>query len=128
MKYGLLLFVFAFLCCSKEDTKGLTSADLKGKWIETETRLDTLYFESSENSEIMNLYRGKEIRNGNLLPKFGSGPYNYNLLEEKISLNWMLSSDSSYNDYYFKINGNKLNIGNFYGATSGEILIFEKLD
>jgi len=128
MKYKVLLILLTFLCCSKEDTEILTYAELKGKWIETETRLDTLYFESMENLEILNLNRGKEIRNGILMPKYGSGPYNYNLFGEKISLNWLLSSDSNYNDYYFKINGNKLNIGNFYGSTSSETLIFERLD
>nr|WP_299067364.1 hypothetical protein [uncultured Allomuricauda sp.] len=128
MKYGLLLLALTFLCCSADDTKSLTSTNLQGKWIETETRLDTLSFESWENLEIMNLNRGKEMKDGYLLPKSGSGPYNYILLEEKISLNSMLSSDSNYDDYYLKIIGNKLNIGNFYGDTSGEILTFEKLD
>jgi len=128
MKYGLIIFVFVFLNCSKNNTKSLTVEDLKGKWVEAETRLDTLSFEALENFEVMNLNRGKEMKDGYLLPKSGSGPYRYNLLEEKISLNWMLSRDGAFNDYYFKIIENKLNIGNFYGSASGEILIFEKLD
>jgi len=33
----------------------------------------------------------------------------YKLLEEKISLNRVLSSNSSFNDYYFKIIGNRVN-------------------
>lgn len=128
MKYALIIFAFTFLGCSKDDTNIVTSSDLEGKWIETETRMDTLSFESLGNLEIMNLKRGKEIRDGNLLPKSGSGPYNYDLSEEKISLNWMLSSDSSFTAYYFKVVGDKLSIGNFYGSTYGETLIFEKLD
>ncbi|SDL20768.1 hypothetical protein [Kriegella aquimaris] len=128
MKYGLLLFVLTLLCCSKDDKQSLTSSDLKGKWIETETRKDTLFFESLDNLDFMNLNRGKELRNGNLLPKPKSGPYRYKLLEEKISLNWVLSSDSSFNDYYLKVINNRLNIGNFYGSTLGETLTFEKLD
>lgn len=128
MKYGLIIFVLAFLSCSKDSTDMGASSELKGKWIEAETRMDTLSFESLDGLEIMNLNRGKEIRDGNLLPRSGSGPYKYKLLEEKISLYWMLSSDSKFNDYYFKIIGDKLNIGNFYGSTSGEILTFEKLD
>lgn len=128
MKYGLLLFVLAFLCCSKDDTKSLTSINLKGKWIETETRMDTLFFESLDDLDIMNLNRGKELKDGNLLPKPKSGPYRYKLLEEKISLNWVLSSNSSFNDYYFKIIDNRLNIGNFYGSALGETLTFERLD
>tara|TARA_R110000823_G_scaffold255888_1_gene377871 strand:- start:90 stop:320 length:231 start_codon:yes stop_codon:yes gene_type:complete len=76
----------------------------------------------------MNLNRGKEIRNENLVPKLKSGTYVYKIIEENISLRWILSSNSNFNDYYFKISGNKLNIGNFYGSTSGETLSFEKLD
>ena len=128
MKYGLFLLVLTFLCCSKDDTKSLTSTNLKGKWIETGTRLDTLSFESLDNLDIMNLNRGKELRNGNLLPKPKSGPYTYKLLEGKISLNWVLSSNSSFNDYYFKVIDNRLNIGNFYGSASGGTLTFERLD
>ncbi len=128
MKYGLLIFVLAYLGCSKDDANIVPSSELKGKWVETETRKDTLSFESLDNLEIMNLNRGKEISDGNLLPKPGSGPYKYKLSEEKISLNWVLSSNSSFTDYYFKIIGNHLNIGNFYGSASGEILTFEKLD
>lgn len=128
MKYGLIIFIIIFLSCSKDDVKIVSSSDLNGKWIETETRMDTLSFESLDNLEIMYLNRGKEIRDGNLLPKAGSGPYHYNLLEEKISLNWILSSDSRFNEYYFKINDNRLVIGNFYGSASGETLTFEKLE
>lgn len=128
MRYVLIIVVLIFLGCSKDDTKIMASSDLKGKWIEAESRMDTLYFETLDNLEIMNLNRGEEIKNGNLLPKPGSGPYEYTLLEEKISLYWVLSSDSSFNDYYFKIIEDRLNIGNFYGSTLGETLTFEKLD
>lgn len=128
MKYELIILVLAFLGCSKDGSKDLSSADLKGKWIETETRLDTLVFETWETLEIIKLNRGKEIWNGNLLPKPGSGTYNYNLAEDKISLNWMLSSDFKFEDYYFQSIGNELNIGNFYGSTLGETLTFERLD
>lgn len=128
MKYVLIIVVLIFLGCAKDDTRIITSSDLKGKWIEAESRMDTLYFGTIDNLEITNLNRGKEIKNGNLLPKSGSGPYEYTLLEEKISLYWVLSSDSSFNDYYFKIIDDRLNIGNFYGSTLGETLTFEKLD
>ena len=128
MKYELLIFVLALLGCSKNDTDLLSSSELKGKWVETETRMDTISFELLGGAEVMNLARGKEIRNGSLLPKYWSGPYNYNLINEKISLNWLLSSNSNYNDYYFKIIDKRLNIGNFYESSSGEILTFEKLE
>lgn len=125
----MLLFLSClFIGCSKDEVNIPTSNDLKGKWIELETRMDTLFFESLDNFEILNLHRGKEMKDGNLLPKSGSGPYVYKLAEGKISLLWMLSSDSSFKEYDFKIIGNRLNIGNFYGSASGETLVFEKLD
>lgn len=127
MKHVLTTILLIFLGCSKNDNNLVDSSALKGQWIETESRLDTLSFESSENFEIMNLNRGKEMKDGYLLPKSGSGPYYYNLSEEKISLKWMLSSDGSSNDYYFKVNGDKFNIGNFYDSLNGETLTFEKL-
>tara|TARA_R110000744_G_scaffold353214_1_gene459524 strand:+ start:1751 stop:2137 length:387 start_codon:yes stop_codon:yes gene_type:complete len=128
MKFALLIFALTFLSCSKDDTKNQTSTSLKGKWVEIETRMDTLFFESIDDLDFMNLNRGKELINDNLLPKPHSGPYTYKLLEEKISLNWVLSSNSSFNDYYFKVIENRLNIGNFYDSTSGGTLTFERLD
>lgn len=128
MKYALILIVFAFLSCSEDNVNTTTTSDLSGKWIEIETRTDTLSFELLGDSEIMNLNRGKEMRNGILLPKYNSGPYTYKLAEEKISLNWMLSSNSNFNDYYFKVMDTRLHIGNFYHSASGETLTFEKLD
>ncbi len=73
----------------------------------------------------MNLKRGKEIKDGNMLPISGSGPYRYNLAEQKTALYWVLSSDSKYNDYNFEVMGNGLKIGKFYSSPSGEILTFE---
>ena len=78
----------------------------------------------------MNLNRGRELRDGNpyTLPKYGSGPYDYTLLNDKISLRWMLSSNSNFNDYGFEMSGNTLFIGNFYDSPSGDLLTFERLD
>ena len=128
MKHGLILFSFIILSCSKDDMKSLTSTELQGKWIESVTRLDTVSFETVDSFDMMNLSRGIELKNGYFLPKSGSGPYKYKLLEGEISLYWVLSSDSKFKDYYFKMNGNKFNIGNFYGSTIGETLVFEKLE
>lgn len=128
MKFGLIILALVFFSCTKDNSNLENSNDLIGKWIETQSRMDTLSFESLDNLAIMNLNRGKEIRNENLVPKLKSGTYVYKIIEENISLRWILSSNSNFNDYYFKISGNKLNIGNFHGSTSGETLSFEKLD
>jgi len=129
MKYGLIpILVLTLLSCSEDLTNVVNGSDIKGKWVDVETRMDTLSFELRNNFEIMYLRRGKEIREGYLLPKYGSGPYEYKLSERKISLNWMLSSNYGFKDYYFKVITDKLSIGNFYDSKFGETLIFEKLD
>jgi len=129
MKYGFLpILLLTLLSCTEDETNIVNSSDLQGKWIDVETRMDTLSFESIDNMEIMYLSRGKETSEGYLLPKYNSGPYEYKLSKRKISLHWMLSSNSSFNDYYFKIIDDKLNIGNFYGSEFGETLTFEKLN
>ncbi len=128
MRYRIILIILTLLNCSKKDIKNTTSADLKGKWVEAAMKTDTLSFESLENLEIMYLNRGVEMKDGYLLPKAGSGPYVYKLSQEKISILWMLSSNSSYNDYYFNRLENRIEIGNFYGSETNEILTFERLD
>ncbi|MCB0458927.1 MAG: hypothetical protein KDC74_02785 [Flavobacteriaceae bacterium] len=104
-----------------------TSSDLNGKWIEVKTKTDTLIFKSWESIETMTLNRGKEVRDGQLLPKSGSGPYEYKLATGKISLYWMLSSSYSFNDYNFKRTGDTFVIGNFYNSPSGTTLTFKKI-
>lgn len=128
MKYLLILLILIFASCSDDDSSTENLSNLEGKWVETETRTDTLSFESLDDLEIMFLNRGKEIKDGNTSPKSGSGPYSYYLAQQIIALNWMLSSNSAFNDYYFEVEGNSLKIGNFYGSASGEILTFERLD
>ncbi len=129
MKYTLIpILMLTLLSCSKDETNIATASDLKGKWVEIEMRMDTLSFESLDNFERMNLNRGKEIIEGYLLPKYASGPYEYEITERTITLNWMLSSNVSFDDYYFKVIGNKLNIGNFYDSEIGEMLTFEKIE
>lgn len=129
MKYGVIpMFVLFFLSCSEDKVSIASANDLKGTWIELDTRTDTLSFVSLDHMEVVHLLRGKEMKDGYLLPKPGSGPYVYKLAEGKISLLWMLSSDANFRDYDFNIMGNRLKIGNFYGSASGETLVFEKLD
>ena len=85
MKYALILFVLAFLGCT-DDSTAVDISDLRGKWIEIETRTDTLSFELVSDSEIMSLNRGTEIRSGNLLPKYNSGK-----LDKERSSSWFNS-------------------------------------
>jgi hypothetical protein len=43
-------------------------------------------------------------------------------------MRWVLSSNTNFNEYYFEVDGNRLFIGNFYEATFGEILEFERME
>lgn len=128
MNYTLMLSATLFLSCTKNEPKNENSINGIEKWVEAQSRLDTIYFESWDSLDLLHLNRGKEVRDDYLLPKAYSGPYNYSISGERISLNWMLSSNSAFNDYYFKINGNQMEIGNFYELEAGEILTFEKLE
>ncbi|MDP4680941.1 MAG: hypothetical protein NWS46_11310 [Cyclobacteriaceae bacterium] len=78
----------------------------------------------------MILDRGTEIRNGFILPKSGSWSYEYELVDAKISIRWLLSSNSAFTEYYFDITGDKLQIEKFYDNNSvlGTILTFERID
>lgn len=121
------LIVFGSMSCSNDNFDSTAPIDLHGKWIEAKTKSDTITFSSLDNLDVMTLTRGKELRDNHLLPKTGSGPYEFKLKEENISLYWMLSSNSTFQDYHFKRSGNKLTIGNFYDSTLGAILTFERL-
>lgn len=129
MKQGLvIIFVLALISCTSDNVTTLT--DLNGKWVDINTKTDTLTFGLFGDKESMILGRGKEMRDGFMLPKYGSGPYDYKLLTgDKISLRWTLSSSSNFNDYYFKQTGDKLTIEKFFDTTtSGTMLTFKKIN
>lgn len=126
MRYLIILFFILILYSCAKDKDDLTLNDLKGKWIEVVTKSDTLTF--SPMDKRLTLGRGKEMRNGSLLPKFKSGLYEYKLQDESISLYWMLSSNYNFSNYSFELKDDKLYIGNFYESTSGAILTFERFE
>ena len=103
---------------------------LTGKWVDVDHPTDTLTFLVVGGVNYFNLRRGMEMRNGVSRPKIGSGPYRYKLPgTEVISLNWSLSSDSAYNDYYFKQSENTLTIGKFFDvSTPGVMLTFNRIN
>lgn len=128
MKHLIILgFIFAIIGCSRDNFDNPTLQDLQGKWIEVKSKTDTLSFSVLNGKNIVMLNRDKEIINGELIPKRGTGPYEYKLKEGNISLNWMLSSNSAFNDFRLTFKGNKLIIGNFYDSTLDNSLTFEKI-
>ena len=124
MKKLTLIFLVAILGCSDDDSG--TEIPLTGKWVEVSTLSDTLTF---LDKEFMVLNRGRESRNGTLLPKVGAGSYDYRLHSDKISLRWHLSSNSAYTEYQFNKLGDKFTIENFYDPDQvGTIQTFRKLE
>lgn len=123
-----IIFVLTFLSCTSDNVTTLT--DLNGKWVDINTKTDTLTFGLIGDMESMILGRGEETKDGLVLPKDGFGSYDYKFLPgDKISLRWTLSSNSSFNDYYFKQSGDKLTIEKFFDTTtSGTMLIFAKIN
>lgn len=125
LRLPALLFFISFVCCTEDNPN--IGVELDGQWVEVSNRIDTLTFISEQ--EFMTLDRGKEFRNGFLLPKTGSGSYDYKLLEREISIRWHLSSNGLFTEYYFEQTGNKLQIGNFFNnSATGNVLTFERID
>ena len=129
MKTMLLICISVILSLrSNENNNPQDFTSLKGKWVETDTKTDTLSFELSGASEWMVLSRGKEMRNGFLLPKSGSGPYNFKIKLGEISLLWSASSDANFHDFYFGQTADTIVIGNFYDQNLvKKIFMFQKL-
>lgn len=128
MKNSLLIGMLFFLLwgCEK-DTADKVIVD--GTWVETTQKMDTLLF--LDNNQKFTLNRGTEIRGGQLLPKYLSGPYSYTLQEDSIALVWQASSCLCKVNYYFKIDTNKdqIQIGNFFidSLSNNVVLTFNRI-
>lgn len=119
--------IYTLSSCQKEADN---NESLVGIWIESSNRADTLVFSKHDNKAYFNLNRGKEIRGGYLLPKYNSGLYQYELLEDSIALRWLLSSNGNPHNHYFHndLGKNQLIIGNFFedSLSSDGNLVFNK--
>ena len=121
---GLLFFLL--VSCKKNN---IQKAPIGGIWIETTFKTDTLVFDNQRTRFILN--RGTEIRNGYLLPRYLSGPYSYEIVNDSISLQHLLSCSAYGNNYYFNIDSEngKIKIGNFFVDASNKdvILTFARI-
>ena len=104
---------------------------LRGSWVETSTKSDTILFNSDKETGMLILQRGYEIRNGYRLPIIGSDWYSYKLLPDSIRLMGGLSSVYFDETFFFKYDEANLtiNIGKFskYIDTNKSILTFRKI-
>ena len=135
--FGLIVtisFVIVLVSCQKDEfpNPGNLPKGLKGSWVETSTRTDTIRFNSDNHSGYFYLSRGFAMSNGYWLPKIGSAPYSYNITGNSISVIDGLSSAMEGGTYYFRYDEPTLtiNIGKFckYITTKKSILTFRKIN
>lgn len=128
MKKLLFLAIIMIIATSCNENN-IEDAKLSGVWVEVNQKTDTLIF--GINDGMLGLYRGTEIRDGALLPKYHSGLYMYQITNDSISLQWAASSSFNTNKYYFEadLKTRKIKIGNFFDnrINNGEILTFKKV-
>jgi hypothetical protein len=131
-----LSIVVLFISCQKDKSfqfpdpstlpKGLT-----GSWVETTAGVDTISFNSNNESGYFNLSRGFAMTNGYWLPKIGSTSYSYTISGDSISVVDGLSNSMEGGTYYFKFDEPILtiNIGKFskYIGTKKSVLTFRKI-
>jgi hypothetical protein len=121
IKILLSLLILSFTACQKEEINpGLT-----GIWVEKSLGKDTLLFDSPEYDFGENWF---ELRRD---VRVSTGPYDYIIEGDSISIQWMLSSCWCRRNYYFKLDGqeNEFVIGRFYDSEelSSALLTFRKL-
>jgi hypothetical protein len=129
-----LIIIFSLTNCEKKDEfpdPSTLPKGLKGSWVETNTMSDTIIFYSNNETGLLWLQRGYEIRNGYRLPVIGSNCYKYTIFSDSINMIDGLSSAWISGNYYFKFDEPNLtiNIGKFskYINTMKSILTFRKI-
>ena len=106
----LLGLIFSFGSCQKEqDEVAPKSPD--GIWVERQARQDTLQF---LDGPYFDLRRGKELTNGLLLPKDGSGRYDFQIQGDSISLWYTFSGNTHRHQYFFNVQTETITIDNFF--------------
>lgn len=112
-----LLLSVGFLSCDKSES--IAPESLTGTWVEKTARQDTLIFNPTFRGEVLTntltVNRGKEINvGGYLLPKIGSGIYQYEMRGNRIYVQNGLSSRSVGEEYAIARRGEELQIENFF--------------
>jgi hypothetical protein len=120
-------FLFALgvvlIASCKKDSVSLLE---KSTWVESNTRKDTIIFTGDGPVGSLFLNRAREVRSGHLLPQLGDGLYSYKELKDSIFLHYSVSSYIGKTNYAFKMEGNRVYIGDFY-KKSGKLLVFKRL-
>jgi hypothetical protein len=120
MKTIIQIFVLACAVslagCEKTDD---SAYQINGTWIELNNHSDTISFEDLGSEGMLTLKRGYEYVNGHLLPKYGSGMYQFKLKPDTIMINNILWNCLCYPSYDFQMNSmhDTFEIGNFYDTS-----------
>jgi len=118
----LILFCFGLIACEKNNVGPLIPESI---WIKSTKGTDTMVFDGQ--SARFDLNRGKEMVGESLIPLPSSGPYDYKLIKDSISLRFLLAS-RYYLNFYFKMDSQKqqFQIGNFFvdSLSQNDILTF----
>ena len=137
LMFGLVVIISMgniLLSCQKDEfpDPNTLPEGLTGSWIETNTRTDTIRFNSDNPSGYFFFSSGFSLTNGYWLPKIGSAPFSYKITGDSITVIDGLSSAMAGGTYYFRIDEPNLTIriGKFckYIATKHSILTFRKIN
>lgn len=98
--------------CEKDDATYMSDI-MMGTWIRNDLHSDTLIFGSTTNDNWFELRRGFAKIDGNNVPLLPTGLFDFKLKKDSIRIHNLASSSMAYETFYFKIEGNNLDIGNF---------------
>lgn len=119
---AIVLMITVFSC--KKDQPESINEQLKGQWVRTDDRTDTLVI-GYLSLPWIEIRRGYEIINGSNTQKV-YGWFDYRIKNDSISLTGIASSNWSEKWYLFKINDSRMNVEDFIDSTN-TILTFEKI-
>ena len=120
MKKYIVLTIFLFIGIVLSCNKVSLVEDLKGKWVRTDVKTDTITFFVFENDdEYLALFRGYVLEeDGVNRPKKPFGPYQFRIENDSIKLLWSASSSLIWHQYYFQLKNSEIEMGNFIDNTS----------
>lgn len=129
MKKRYSFFIVIILLGCTNNTLAPTPIDLNGKWVEINSRKDTIIFDRNIDSDDRRLFIFKGQNEIKGYSKLYSSIYEYKVKGEKISIYNTLSSCYCFTDYTFKPSIDKFFIENFYSQNSnGQLETFERVE
>ncbi|RIV17995.1 hypothetical protein DYU11_30280 [Fibrisoma montanum] len=119
MRIGLYLFLLfgtGFVACKASEE--VNPDELSGTWVEASARKDTISFLSTlgrEPTRWLQVNRGKTTNpDGYIVPRLGSGIYDYYVSGRQMYVRSLLSSNSAYKAYPISRRNGELRLGNFF--------------